>query len=196
VASVLRTNSPNVVDTCEVARLGRSWAFCTVLLLILTRSCASRPSSVERCVSCFALCPSSNTGFIGAHAKITRLLNPSRYLTCFGILLTLACQDFLPGARSVTKTVRLLVNTWIVWRCARGDSAPAYTASTTIPSPTSIEASAAVHASIRVLLPIVLPYSRRSLSSLIQSMPSIAPPMPTNWFLVDALVATRMPSVS
>jgi hypothetical protein len=96
----------------------------------------------------------------------------------------------------VLRTVRLLVNTWIVRPCARGDSAPAYTASTTIPSPTSVEASAAVYASIRVLVPTVLSYSRRSLSLLIQSMPSIAPPRPTNWFLADALVATRMPSVS
>jgi hypothetical protein len=29
--------------------------------------------------------------------------------------------------------------------------------------------------------------------SHIQSMPSMAPPMPTNRFLADALVATRMP---
>jgi hypothetical protein len=35
-ASILRTCSPNVVDTCEVARLRRSWAFYTILLLILT----------------------------------------------------------------------------------------------------------------------------------------------------------------
>jgi hypothetical protein len=179
-APILHTDSPNILGACEVALLRRSWGSCTVLLLMLTRSCASSLSSVYRCANCFALCPSPNIGFTGAHAKVTRLLNPSRYLTCFSILLTLACPDFLPRARSVIRTVRLLVNTWIVWTYARGDSAPAYTASTTIPSATSIETSAAVYASIRVLVPTVLSYSRGSLSLLIRSIPSIAPPMPTN----------------
>jgi hypothetical protein len=53
-----------------------------------------------------------------------------------------------------------------------------------------IEASAAVTASIRVLLPMDLSYLNCSLSPSIQSMHSQAPSMPTNWFLVDALVAT------
>jgi hypothetical protein len=161
----LRTESPNILGACEVALLGPSWAFCTVLLLILTRSYASRPSSVDRCANCFALCPSSKIGFTGAHAKITRLLNPSRYLTCFRILLAIACPNFLPGVQSVIKTVQMLANTWIVWPCACGDSAPANTASTTIPSP-------------------ILPCNQATTNSMVDLMVEVIAHQATNSYMI------------
>jgi hypothetical protein len=73
---------------------------------------------------------------------------------------------------------------------ARCDITPAYTAPTTMLSPTLIEASAAVRASIRVLLPIVSSYLNCLLSPSVQSMHLQAPSMPINWFQVDAPVAT------
>ncbi len=52
-------------------------------------------------------------------------------------------------------------------------------------------ANAAVYAFTCVQEPIVLSYSRRSPSLFVQLTPSMTPPMPTNSFLAEALVAIR-----
>lgn len=58
--------------------------------------------------------------------------------------LMIYCPDLRVLFRNVTRTVRLLVKTCVTWPRTRADSVLSYTALTTNPSPTSIEASAAV----------------------------------------------------
>jgi hypothetical protein len=99
---------------------------------------------VDHCASCFASWPNSKIGLTGAYVKTTRLCDSFRRFTCFTIPLIIHCPDLLVAAYNVARTVRLLVNTWTTWPYTHADNDPEYTALTTIPSPTLIEASVAV----------------------------------------------------